>query len=361
MSKRILILAMHRPGRSPGQRFRFEQYIGALEADGWECDVSHLISEADDRVLYAPGQYVRKGGILARSIATRLGDVVRARRYDVVFIYREALMVNTAVIERLLARTSARLVFDFDDAIWIPAVSEGNEAMRWIRGAGKIDRILGMVDLVMAGNDYLADHARAFNANVHVIPTTIDTDLYAPPAARLGGPVRIGWSGSPSTAPYFDALVPALARVQERFGDGVEVRMFGDGRYTSDVLGIEGVAWTRESEPAEVSQMDIGIMPLPDDAWARGKCGFKALLYMAFGVPAVVSPVGVNTDIVRDGENGMLARTDDEWVARLSALVEDAQLRERLGAAGRETVVASYSVRAIRERYLFLLNTLVSG
>lgn len=361
MSRRILFIAMHRPGRSPGQRFRFEQYLGYLEQNGWTCDVSHLISEADDRVLYRPGGFLRKGGIFVRSVLTRLADVVRARRYDVVFVYREALMVNTDLIEQMLARSSAQLVYDFDDAIWIPAISTGNEALGWLRGASKVDRIIRRADLVLAGNEYLADHARALNSNVHVMPTTVDTDLYAPPPPRPEGRVRIGWSGSPSTAPYFDALAPALVRVQERFGDRVEVRMFGDGKYASEQLGIRGVAWTRESEPVEVARMDVGVMPLPDDPWARGKCGFKALLYMAFGVPAIVSPVGVNTDIIRDGENGLLARTDDEWVDALTALIEDPARRHRLGMAGRETVVARYSVQATRERYLSLLDTLASA
>jgi glycosyltransferase involved in cell wall biosynthesis len=357
--KRVLFVTMHRPKRSPGQRFRFEQYIPYLEQNGYACDLSFIISEADDKVLYKPGRYGRKALIFAKSVLIRLGDVLAARRYDIVFIYREALMVNSGIIEALLARSGARLVFDFDDAIWLQGVSDANAGLAWLRaGPSKIPRVLRRMDLVLAGNQYLADYARQFTANVHVAPTTLDTDTHAPRPGRPHDGVCIGWSGSFSTTPYFDGLKPVLRRVKQRFGDAVYFKLIGDPSYRCRELGVEGVAWSEASEVEETAELDIGLMPLPDDPWTRGKCGFKALLYMSMAIPAVVSPVGVNADIVEDGVNGLVARDDDGWVDALSQLVSSPDLRAELGRRGRQTVVERYSLQSQKRRYLALFDAL---
>ena len=312
---RILFVAMHRPRRSPGQRFRFEQYLDYLRENGVECDLSYLISETDDRVLYAPGGYGKKLGIFLKSIAIRLRDVLAARRYDMVFIYREALMVNTGVIEALLAQTRARLVFDFDDAVWLQPVSDANARLAFLRaGPSKIPGALRRMDMVFAGNAYLADYARQFNDRVEIVPTTLDTRTHAPQPRPEKPRVCIGWNGSPSTVAYFDGLTPALARVRERFGDRIYFKLVGDPRYANPALGVQGQAWREETEVADTLEFDIGLMPLPDDPWTRGKCGFKALLYMALAIPPVIAPIGVNREIVTDGVNGYLASNDDQWV-----------------------------------------------
>lgn len=353
---RILFVTMHRPRRSPGQRFRFEQYIPYLRDNGFDCDFSFLISEADDRVLYAPGGYLGKFGILMKSLAIRLGDVLKAGRYDIVFLYREALMINTAVIERLLAASRAKLVFDFDDSIWLQGVSDTNSKLAFLRGGpSKVPAILKHSDMVFVGNQYLADYASTYNANIQIVPTTLDTATHAPRPHAPRERVCIGWSGSPSTIPYIDGLTPALLKLKNRFGERIYFKVMGDPRYENPALGVKGLAWREETEVEDTAELDIGLMPLPDDPWTRGKCGFKALLYMALAVPPVVSPIGVNADIVQDGVNGFTATTDDEWVEKLSMLVEDADLRQRLGARGRETVVERFSFDSQKDRYVQLL------
>ena len=360
--KRVLFVTMHRPKRSPGQRFRFEQYIPYLEQNGWFCDMSYIISEADDRIVYAPGHYAEKLLIFAKSVVTRLRDVLAARRYDIVFIFREALMVNTGLIELLLARSGARTIFDFDDAIWLQGISKGNAALAWLRGgAPKLPGILREMDLVIAGNAYLADYARRFSDNVVVIPTTLDTETHAPTSKAPHDGFCIGWSGSFSTAPYFDAITPVLTRLKARFGAGVYFRMLGDASYRQHELGIVGRPWREGTEVEDTAEFDIGLMPLPDDEWSRGKCGFKALLYMALAIPAVASPVGVNTEIITDGVNGYLPENENAWVETLAHLVTDATLRKEVGLRGRQTVVERYSLTAQRRRYLALFDGLRRG
>ena len=355
----ILFVTSHRLGRSPNQRFRFEQYIGHLERNGWRCEVSPIVSEADDKFLYKPGHLLDKLRFVRRAIAQRRRDVARAKDFDIVFVCREALMTRSTLFERRFAASPATLVYDFDDSIWLLSVSDANKRWGWVKDARKTSKIIGLAGHVIAGNRYLADYAGRFNKKTSIIPTTIDTDEYRPVQRSGAGPVVIGWSGSITTIQHFQYALPALKVIREKYGDRVDLRVIGDGSFREPSLGIKGLPWRKDTELDDLRAMDIGIMPLPDDEWARGKCGLKGLQYMALGVPPVMSPVGVNSDIVQDGVNGFLADGVDEWVAKLSRLIDDGDLRRRMGEAARRTVEEKYSVNAWRDRYLALFNELV--
>lgn len=357
----ILFVASHRPGRSPNQRFRFEQYLEHLRANGFQCEVSYLVEASDDSFLYKPGHFLDKLRFVRRSIAKRRRDVARMKNFDIVFICREALMTRSTVFERAFRKGGARMVFDFDDSIWLSNVSDANRKWSWVKDASKTSKLIALADRVFAGNDYLADYARGFNPNTVVVPTTIDTDEYQPRTARPDGPLVIGWSGSITTIQHFQYAIPALKAIRARYGDNVIFRVVGDGSYTVPELGITGLPWRKDTELDDLRAMDIGIMPLPDDEWARGKCGLKGLQYMALGIPTLMSPVGVNSSIIQDGVNGFLAHDVEEWVNKLGRLVDDADLRRRMGAEARRSVVERWSKRAWQDRYLHHFNELIHG
>ncbi|HRH70842.1 MAG TPA: glycosyltransferase family 4 protein [Flavobacteriales bacterium] len=356
---KILFIASHRPGRAPGQRFRFEQYFTHLESNGFQCELSPLVTAEDDAVLYRKGHYLDKARFVRRCMAKRAADVKRMDEFDIIFVFREALMTRSIRYEEAFRRSRAKVVFDFDDSIWLSNVSEANRRWAWIKGAGKTPRLIGLSDIVFAGNAYLADYARRYNSNVTVVPTTIDTDLYRPIPKAGDGPVCIGWSGSITTIQHFQYAIPALRILKERFGDRITIRVVGDGNFSEPSLGIKGIPWRADSEIADLAAMDIGIMPLPDDEWAKGKCGLKGLQYMGIGLPAIMSPVGVNSEIIADGENGFLASTTGEWVDKLSRLIESAELRLTMGDRARRTVEERFSVKAWQDRYLDLFKQLI--
>jgi glycosyltransferase involved in cell wall biosynthesis len=362
MRRRVLFLANHRLGRSPGQRFRFEQYLSYLDRRGFDCDVSPMIpDEKSDRAVYSKGGYAAKARVLMNAIRIRTRDWWHADAYDIVFVYREALMVRSAIFERLFARSRARVIVDFDDAIWLPAVSDANRSLTWLKDPDKTRRVIECADMVFAGNRYLADFAARFCRCVHVVPTTIDTELFRPvlQPRPQDQPIEIGWTGSPTTVSYFRNARGVLTRLKQRFGDRITFKLIGDETYRDSELGIQGLPWRRETELEDLSTFDIGIMPLPDNPWTRGKCGFKALACMALALPTVASPVGVNVDIIEDGVNGFLAASEEEWFVKLTRLIEDPRLRESLGAKGRETVVARYSTVAHRDAYVDYFNSLL--
>jgi len=361
MAKKVLFLVAHRPGRSPGQRFRFEQYIDYLRANGYQCDVSFLINDKDDSDFYAPGRYLSKARILFKTFWRRLSDMDKAGQYDLVFIYREVHMLGVTWFERFLKGRGVKMILDFDDSIWINDTSDGNRQFSWLKRPMKTAEIAGLCDMVLVGNGFLEQWTLPFNNQVHVIPTTIDTQKYVPSqkSKTPGEKICIGWTGSATTMKHLQVAVPFLREIQQMFRDQIIFRVISNKPLAADLLGLENVAWNAESEVEDLYPIDIGIMPLPDNEWTRGKCGFKGLQYMALEIPTIMSPVGVNSEIITDGVNGFLANEPREWVKKLSALIESPELRSRLGKAGRQTVIDRYSFDSQKERYLKLFNSLI--
>ncbi len=350
---KILFVASHRPDRSPAQRFRFEQYLDFLKKSGFDYSFSWLISANDDKIFYSPGNIFRKTYIFFKSAVKRFKDILSSDEYDIVFVQREAFMTGSVFFEKGFAKRKTKLVFDFDDAIWHHDVSDANRKFGWLKDASKTGRIIAMSDLVIAGNQYLADYAAQWNSNVVIIPTTINTDEYqSVPHIHSDNRICIGWSGSITTIRYFDYAVPFFLELKEKYGDKIYFKVIGDGNYRNKELGIVGVPWTKVDELKELAEIDIGIMPMPDDEWSKGKCGLKGLQYMALEIATVMSPVGVNSNIIEDGVNGFLASTHQEWVDKISILVENNETRKRLAKEGRITVVRDYSVKALQNVYV---------
>jgi glycosyltransferase involved in cell wall biosynthesis len=359
MSKKVLFVCLHRPDRSPSQRFRFEQYIPYLQANGFECNFSYLLSTQDDKYYYQSGNYIHKARIVMQSILKRLKEVA-IQKHDIVFVQRECFMLGTSFFEKAFGKRS-KLIFDFDDAIWMHQTGDSksaNKALYFLKRPGKTREIIEASDMVFAGNGYLADYARQFNENVKLIPTTLDTEIFKKTSfsSKDENKICIGWSGSFSTITHFESALPALKKIKQKYGEKVYFKLIGDGSYQHKALDIQGLPWTRENEVLKLSEIDIGIMPLPNDEWTKGKCGFKGLLYMSLEIPAILSPVGVNTEIIKNGENGLLANTIDEWVEKLSFLIENPDARKAIGEEGRKTVVEKYSVEANKKLYVKYFN-----
>ena len=337
------------PEEGAGCRFRISQYRPALAASGFDVTIAPFFDAEFFRVVYQPGRYASKVAGFVRRTLDRLLTLVTSGRYDLFFIYREAFPFGPPVIEMLLTAMRGRpVVYDFDDAVFLPNTSEANSFTGSLKYPQKVPSIMARCDLVIAGNQYLANYARRFNPAVTVIPTCLDTTVFRPRDAALrptDGPPVVGWIGTPTTAPYLNGIAASLGTVaRDRpfvfrvSGAGAPVRMPG--------VTIAVRPWTLASEVDLFATCDVGVYPLVDDEWALGKCGFKAIQFMACGVPVVASRVGVNTEIIEDGVNGFLATTEAEWTDKVGRLLADPVLRLQLGTAGRQTIESRYSLAA---------------
>jgi glycosyltransferase involved in cell wall biosynthesis len=344
---RLLALVQKRPGIAPHQRFRLEQWAPHLaRAHGISVDFDAFESPELSAVLYRPGHVARKARLV-------LGDSLRrwrrrrlARGFDGVVVLREATMLGGAMVERAIARSGVPLFYDFDDAIWLPHTAGSNGVLALARAPWKVGAVCRLATSVTVGNTYLADYARRFNPSVDIVRTSIDVDRFdAAPPPPAEQPFTVVWTGSHSTLAHLETIRPAL----EAVGRAVPTRL----RVICDVappplehVGLEFVPWRADREALDLAVGHVGVMPLPDTPSARGKCGCKALQYMAVARPAVVSPVGINREIVRDGENGLLATSLDEWTGQLLRLARDPALRAGLGDAGRRTVLDGFTASA---------------
>jgi glycosyltransferase involved in cell wall biosynthesis len=335
-----------------------------LEKAGSECVYSPLLqTEQEDRDFYAAANYFKKFLLFLKAIVRRWKDVRRANQFDIIFIYREAFMTGTTIFERLLKRSGAKIVFDFDDAIWNFDVSTGNKPLGWLKRPEKVNEIMALADLVLAGSSHLAEYARQFNNNVHVVPSTLDLDVYTVDAKtkKNNAPVVIGWCGSVTTIKHFERIIPVYRKLRLKYGNAITFKVYGLPGYVNSELGIESINFSPDTEVPVISIFDIGVMPLPDDEWTRGKCGMKGLQCMALGIPVVMQAVGANKEIICEGENGFGANDENEWMDKLSMLIDSQELRRKLGANGRCTIEKRYSSQAIRERYVNLFQELLNN
>ena len=363
-SPRIRVLALSPiPEEGAGCRFRVAQYIPYLREAGFDVTISSFYTPEFFGFVYRPGRYGRKAASFVRQALRRFGEMFQIGQYDVVLLYREAIPIGPPVVEWLIGRRGIPIVYDFDDAIFLPSVSEANKAISFLKDPGRVATILRMSDRVVVGNEFLADYARRHNAAVTVIPTAVDTTRFKPRAAvppEVGRNLVVGWIGSPTTFPYLEALAGVLREVAttHRFtlkvsGAGQPVQFPG--------LEVEEVTWSMADEVSLFNTCDIGVYPLTDDEWSKGKCGFKAIQCMACGVPVVAAAVGVNREIISDGVNSFLASTPDEWVAKLRRLLEDAPLRARMAVAGRQTIEERYSLQVTAPRLAAVLTSALAG
>jgi glycosyltransferase involved in cell wall biosynthesis len=327
---RILALLPYPTGSAPGQRYRVEQWAPFLEAEGLPVVLSPFLPARAMGVLYDRGHVLTKALATLTGYAGRLGQLRDLRNYDLFFVYREATLLGPSWLEELAARHGP-IVFDFDDAIFLREVSQANRWAGRLRPPGKTAALCRMAKHVTVGNDTLASFARQHNPNVTVIPSTIDTATYTLQPRRPNPRPVLGWTGSPTTAKYLEALHPVLLELRA----AVDFEMLVVGaRVELPGIDVRYVPWNASTEVADLRPIDVGLMPLSDDPWSRGKSGMKALQYMALAIPPVVSPVGANREIVRDGCNGFHASSAGEWIERIALLARDQCLR-RLGAEAR--------------------------
>ncbi len=344
---RVLALTSY-PVEAAATRFRLQQMVRPLEDHGVELDVRPLLSSAAFSGLYDRASAVQTAWRLGRAHLRRLRDVVDSRGFDVVLLQREAALLGPPVIEVLIRGVGRRpLVLDLDDPTWIaydsPTFGRAGRLLKW---PGKTDWLIDRAAVVTGGSRAIVEHAEGRGVPARLVPTVVDTDVFRPRDGPAAAVPRVGWIGTHSTLPYLTSVAPALSRVAA--GTGFRLLVVGGGADVGfDGLDVEQRPWTMAGEVADFRSLDVGLYPLADDEWARGKSGFKAVQYLACGVPFVVSPVGATCDIGVAGVTHFEATSLDEWADAVHRLVADPPLRAAMGAAARAHALERYTVSKV--------------
>jgi glycosyltransferase involved in cell wall biosynthesis len=352
---KVLFLTRY-PFEGASSRYRVFQYLPALRKLGVECDVQSFMDQSLYAVSMRPGHNLLKVWLTFIAITRRLRILLCFKRYDVIYLQRELFPFGPPVLERLMKAFGAKLVFDYDDALFIKKASRYNAVASLLRSPMKTRRLFALADCVVAGNEWLRSEAFESGANAVTIEVAEDTQRFSRCVNKAADRVVIGWLGSPSTSKYLQLIAVPLREIAARY-PGVEFAAMGAGEFE-----MQGVPWTTydwgmEAEIDFLARCNIGLMPLPKEDWSKGKSGGKARTYMASSVVAVVSRIGYNIELISHGTTGMLCTTESDWLKSLSALIEDRALRERIATAARTEVAHRFDVSTQAKKiYDVLLN-----
>lgn len=354
-SPRMLVICPFPEGCAAQQRLKYEQYFADWRAAGWEITVSSFVDRRAWDVLYQRGHLLAKTIGVTKGYLRRIRDLFRIGRHDLVYVCMWATPLGTSFFERLVRWRAKALVYDIEDNVLNgpgEAQSHPNPLARLLKGQGKYVYLIRMADHVITSSPFLNDRCLALNEKraCTYITSSIDTDRFLPATLYSNdSPVVIGWTGTFSSKVYLDLLRGVFQRLAQKVP--FKLRVIGNFDYELPGIDLEVLRWSVEAEVVQLQRLDIGVYPLPIDDWVLGKSGLKAIQYMAFALPCVATEVGTTPMLIRDGENGLLVRSEAEWEEALERLIRDPALRRRLGEAARTDAVAKYSLGAIAGQY----------
>jgi glycosyltransferase involved in cell wall biosynthesis len=353
--KKILLLLPYPLRKAPSQRFRVEMFLPYLIQNNFEISIRPFIDAPTYSILYGKGRLFQKALGIAKGYLKRLYTVLfEAGSFDFVLIHREAAPLGPPVFEWLLYKVlRKKIIYDFDDAIWIS--DQNSSIINWMKSYWKVKYICKWSYKISSGNQYLQNFASQFNDQVFIIPTVVDTaSKHNSLQDQVTQKITIGWTGSHSTLKYLEPVIPVLKKMTSM--PSVEVLVICNQPPAFQFEGLRYVQWSEENEVRDLLQIHIGIMPLLPDKWSEGKCGFKIIQYLSMGIPAVASPVGVNSVIIEDGINGFLCNSPEEWEQSLMELIKDTEKRKIMGEAGRKKILEHYSLQATEDKFIDLFN-----
>ncbi|MGN6568631.1 MAG: glycosyltransferase family 4 protein [Flavipsychrobacter sp.] len=353
----VLFLVPYPIRHAPSQRFRVELYEPYLREAFIQYRIAGFMDEQTWDLLYKKGSALQKAFGIIKGYLRRIKHVLLdVHAYDYVFVHREAAPLGPPIFEWIIARLwRKKMIYDYDDAIWIPNTSTENKMAAWLKANWKVKYICKWSYKVVGGNDYLCNYARQVNTNVVRIPTCVDMErVHNKVKVHHSGKVIVGWTGSHSTLAYLDEIIPVLRELQEELPFSFLV--IANKKPELNLKDWQFMSWHETTEVEDLLKMDIGIMPLQADAWSEGKCGFKLIQYLSLGIPAVASPVGVNKDIIEQGKNGYLCNNTAEWKEALKALIKDANLRQNMGMVGHDKMRREYSIQSQKDKFLGLFH-----
>lgn len=357
--RKILVICPFPQGVAAGQRLKYEQYFDNWRENGFEITVSSFMDLPMWNIVYAQGNYIFKIEGTLRGYAQRALDVFRIARFDVVYVFMWVTPVGTSFFERISRLLSKRLIFDIEDNVMMEKGNELNPLVKILKGRGKTTYLIKNADHVITSSPFLNDYCLGLNEKkaCTYISSSVDTDRFLPVNAYSNDrKVTLGWTGTFSSMVYLDLLRNVFLRLKKRCD--FKLRVIGNFRYEMQGIDLEVIQWSSVNEVQDLQGIDIGLYPLPQDDWVLGKSGLKAIQYMAFGLPTVATSVGTTPRIIQNNKNGLLVKTEEEWVDALEKLIKNPDLRRKLGEAARSTVLENYSTHVIKTTYLSVLNKL---
>lgn len=355
MKKQVLFLVPYPLHKAPSQRFRVEAFLPLLQKNNITYSIEPFLDAHTFQILYKDSSIIKKAiGVVKGFLRRWVVVILYIYRYEFIFIHREVAPVGLPIFEWVIAKIWRRkIIYDFDDAIWLPNTTKENKIIKWVKAFWKVKFLCKWSYKVVGGNEFLCSYAKLYNKNVILIPTTVDVlNRHNQLKDQNTGKIIIGWTGTHSTMKYLNPIVPVLKRLSSEF----DLSFIVISNKVPDFFlpNLHYIPWSETTEINDLLLLNIGLMPLEKDAWSEGKCGFKLIQYMALGIPCVASPVGVNNIIIEQEVDGYLCTTEEQWYSAIKKLISDISLRKTMGERGRRKVIDNYSVQANTDVFLDL-------
>jgi len=346
------------PREGPSYRYRVEQYFEYLEKNGIKYLSRPFMFRSFYKIIYKPKKNFKKYVYFLLSSILRCIDFLRSFKYDIIFIHLEAYPIGPPFFEYLWTKFGKPIIYDLDDAIYLTSKESAYKIIKLIKFNKKIQTIIKLSKEMIVCNNHLKNYASNFkNENkIHIIPTSLNTDKFIPNQSNSTNKkgLVIGWIGSYSTASYLNQLKNVFKFLSSKYNFNLKI-VGSNLLFQIDGVKIMNKEWSLSADLEDFQSLDIGVYPLPDNEWTKGKTGFKTIQYMAVGIPCVVSNVGRNKEIIQDGVNGFLADSEEEWIKKLSLLIENSELRKKMGVLGRKTVEERYSLKVNAPNFLDII------
>jgi glycosyltransferase involved in cell wall biosynthesis len=353
----ILFIAPYPKTIAPSQRFRFEHYLPALDQQQISYSYKTFVAGNDYKIMFQPGKALHKAWIIAKGFFNRTAMLFTLGRYDFVYIHREAALLGPPVFEWLITKVwHKKVIYDFDDAIWIPLSSDANPLAEKIKCNWKVAKICKWSTIVTTGNSFLANYAKQFNKDVRIIPTVVDTEhAHNKTKHQDEQPLTIGWTGTFTNFIHLPLATPAIKKLQGKYA--FDFLIIADKDPELKNIQYRFLKWNKDTEIDDLIKMNIGIMPLIKTDVQLGKCAFKAIQYMSLAIPAVVTPIGANCEVVQDGINGFWADNDDQWYNTLEQLILHSDRRTEMGKAAQQKIQSQYAVNSTLSQFTDLFKS----
>ena len=356
--KKILVICPHPENVAPGQRLKYEQYFEHFRENGYEITVSPFMTMPLWNIVYKKGHHVQKVLWSLYGYLRRAFDLFRLPFYDSVYIFLWVVPFGPPIFEWLYCLMNRNIIYDIDDMVFLKPKSHVNPFVAILKSKSRIIHLMKKARHVITCTPSLDAFVRQYNANTTDISSTINTDTYIPVNSYTNtGTITLGWSGSHSTVKYLYLLKDVLLDLNRELP--LKLLVIGDTNFRIDGLDVTAIPWVEQTEVTDLQKIDIGLYPLPDEEWVLGKSGLKALQYMALGIPTVATAIGANFRVIEDGISGFLVKTEDQWKEQLKLLINNPDLRKRIGQKARERVETFYSVRANKDTYLKIMDQIV--
>jgi L-malate glycosyltransferase len=359
--RKILILCPSPKGTAPTQRLKYEQYLDGLEEEGYAFTISSFQSQRFWKIIYKPGRTVEKIFWTGIGYGKRFFDLLRSPVYDAVFVNLWVTPLGFPLFEKLLFLFNTKVIYDIDDMIFITGHSHLKSTFfQKLKGTKKPLVLMKRAQYVIVCTPKLEEIARSLNTKKQVvdISSTFDTDRFVPVAGyKQTEIVTVGWTGSHSTLPFLEMLQPVLAEVSRH--RKIKLLVIANRPYQMKEVATEFLPWKKETEVQDLHHMQIGLYPIPANEWSLGKSSLKALTYMSIAIPFVATAYGTNYRVMENGVQGFMAKSNEEWVQYLIQLIDNVELRKKMGLAGRKRVEEMFSVKVNFPKYLDVFKTVM--